>query len=140
MPEKLLTHRGLVYPWQCDHMGHMNVMWYVGKFDEATWAFFATLGLTPAYLRAADRGMVAVEQTIKYKRELLAGDVLTVHSEALEIKDKSLRFSHEMRNEETGEVVATTELVGVHIDTKLRKACSIPQSVRELVLGKLSGV
>ena len=29
-----ITYRGVVYPWQCDHMGHMNVMWYAGKFDE----------------------------------------------------------------------------------------------------------
>jgi acyl-CoA thioester hydrolase len=115
----------------------MNVMWYVGKFDEATWAFFATLGLTPSGLRASDRGMVAVEQTIAYKRELLAGDVLSIYSEALEIKDKSLRFRHEMRNQETGETAATTELVGVHIDTKLRKACPIPHAVREKVLASL---
>jgi acyl-CoA thioesterase FadM len=33
----------VVYPWHCDHMGHMNVMWYVGKFDEATWIFFARI-------------------------------------------------------------------------------------------------
>lgn len=32
---KLVTYVGTVYPWQCDHVGHMNVMWYVGKFDEA---------------------------------------------------------------------------------------------------------
>src|SRR6185295_20168046 len=37
----LLTYRGAVYPWHCDHMGHMNVMWYVGKFDEANWNLFA---------------------------------------------------------------------------------------------------
>ena len=40
------TYRGAIYPWQCDHMGHMNVMWYVGKFDEATWNLFAALGVT----------------------------------------------------------------------------------------------
>ena len=40
------TYRGTVYPWHCDHMGHMNVMWYVGKFDEATWNLFALLGLS----------------------------------------------------------------------------------------------
>jgi hypothetical protein len=28
VPELILTYRGVVYPWQCDHMGHMNVMWY----------------------------------------------------------------------------------------------------------------
>ena len=42
-----VTYKGAVYPWQCDHIGHMNVMWYVGKFDEANWNFLATLGLTP---------------------------------------------------------------------------------------------
>src|SRR5215470_11750022 len=36
MAEPLITARSVVYPWQCDHMGHMNVMWYTGKFDEAT--------------------------------------------------------------------------------------------------------
>ena len=33
MSEPLLTDRGTVYPSHCNHVGHMNVMWYVGKFD-----------------------------------------------------------------------------------------------------------
>ena len=32
MSEWKTTYRGIVYPWHCDHMGHMNVMWYAGKF------------------------------------------------------------------------------------------------------------
>jgi acyl-CoA thioester hydrolase len=69
--DKLLeTYRGAVYPWHCDHMGHRNVMWYVGKFDEATWNLFASLGVTPAYLREQSRAMAAVQQNITYKREL----------------------------------------------------------------------
>ncbi len=39
------TYRGVIYPWNCDHMGHMNVQYYVGKFDEATWQLFAFLGM-----------------------------------------------------------------------------------------------
>jgi acyl-CoA thioester hydrolase len=131
MNEPLLTHRGIVYPWQCDHMGHMNVMWYVGKFDEATWQFVARLGLTPSMLRAEGSGMVAVEQTVSYKRELMAGDSITIYSTLLEVKEKALRFTHEMRNDETDEVAATTILVGVHLDTKLRKARPLPISVRD---------
>jgi hypothetical protein len=46
------TYRGTVYPWQCDHVGHMNIMWYVGKFDEANWNFLARPGLTPTRCRA----------------------------------------------------------------------------------------
>ena len=33
MSDLPLTYRGGVYPWHCDHVSHMNVMWYVGKFD-----------------------------------------------------------------------------------------------------------
>ena len=69
------TYRGTVYPWQCDHVGHMNIMWYVGKFDEANWNFFASLGLTPTYLRESGRGMAGVQQNISYKRELFAGEM-----------------------------------------------------------------
>ena len=46
MAAHTLTYRGTIYPWHCDQMGHMNVMWYVGKFDEATWNLFATLGVS----------------------------------------------------------------------------------------------
>ncbi|MGH9642004.1 MAG: thioesterase family protein [Terriglobales bacterium] len=49
--KQIITARGVVYPWQCDHMGHMNVMWYTGKFDEASWHLFGHVGLTPSYLR-----------------------------------------------------------------------------------------
>ena len=44
MPEPMITYRGVVYSWHCDHMGHMNVMWYVGKFDEAAWQLLAAVG------------------------------------------------------------------------------------------------
>ena len=129
MHEPLLTYRGTVYPWHCDHMGHMNVMWYVGKFDEATWQLFLALGLSPAFLREANRGMAAVEQHIRYDRELRAGDVVTVHSSVLEVKEKSLRFCHEMRDDVTTLVAARTTLKAVHLDTIARKSCAFPAAV-----------
>ena len=129
MTEALLTYRGTVYPWHCDHVGHMNVMWYVGKFDEATWHFFNALGLTPSYLRTDSRGMAAVDQHISYIHELLAGDVVTVRTTLLEFKEKSLRFVHEMVLDETNEVVARTTLKGVHMDTVARKSCAFPEAI-----------
>jgi acyl-CoA thioester hydrolase len=138
MPELHLTYRGTVYPWQCDHMGHMNVMWYVGKFDEATWQFFTTIGLTPSFLRQNGRAMAAVDQRISYKRELYAGDVVTIRSEALEVKDRSIRFVHEMRHDETDEVVATTILVAVHLDAVARKACPLPAEIKHRAQSRLT--
>src|SRR5262249_48140533 len=124
-------YRGTVYPWQCDHMGHMNVMWYDGKFDEATWSFFSELGLTRAYMDANDRGMAAVEQVITYKKELLPGDTVAIYSTLVEVKDKVLRLSHEMRNAQSGEVAATSLLTGVFLDRIARKATPFPDDIRE---------
>jgi acyl-CoA thioester hydrolase len=126
-----ITYRGVVYPWHCDHVGHMNVMWYVGKFDEATWQFFAMFGLTPSFLRDQGRGMSAVQQNITYKRELRAGDVVSIRSGVLEIREKVIRFFHEMYNDETGEIAATAEMTGVHLDTVLRRSCPFPGTVFE---------
>jgi acyl-CoA thioester hydrolase len=129
MAELIETYRGTVYPWHCDHMNHMNVMWYVGKFDEATWHFFTMLGVTPSFLRDNHRGMAAVEQRIAYQRELHAGDIVAVRTGALEVRDKVVRFVHEMRNAATDEVAAVTMLTGVHMDTTLRESCAFPPAV-----------
>jgi acyl-CoA thioester hydrolase len=126
-----LTARGTVYPWQCDHMGHMNVMWCVGKFDEATWHVFTLLGLTPAFLREQGRGMAAVAQEITYQREMLSGAVYSIYSLVLEVHDKVIRFAHEMRDDETGETTATTVLTGVYLNTQSRTSCALPEEVRE---------
>lgn len=125
------SYRGAVYPWHCDHMDHMNVMWYVGKFDEATWNFFARIGVTPSFMRANGRGMAAVDQRIAYQRELHAGDIVAIRTGVIEVREKLLRFFHEMRNAETDEVAAVTLLVAVHMDTAARKSCALPQPVAE---------
>ena len=129
MSDPLLTYRGTVYPWHCDHVGHMNVMWYVGKFDEATWQLFNTIGLTPTYLKDNRRGMAAVDQQISYLRELHAGAVVSIYSSVVEIVEKRITFSHEMRNDETGEVAARTTLKAVHLDAELRKACAFAPAI-----------
>jgi acyl-CoA thioester hydrolase len=126
MNKMIETYRGAVFPWHCDHMGHMNVMWYVGKFDEATWNLFAQLGVTPAYLRDNGRAMAAVQQNLTYKRELLAGDVVAVRSGLLEIRAKVVRFVHEMRHAQTGEIAAICVLTGVHMDGRQRKSTPFP--------------
>ena len=123
------TYRGVVYPWQMDHMDHMNVQFYTARFDEATWHFFAALGMTSGYFSQNRRGMAAVEQRTLYKRELHAGALIRITTELVEMKPKTLRFLHRMYDAESGEEVASSELVGVHIDTDTRKAVPFPRDV-----------
>jgi acyl-CoA thioester hydrolase len=130
-----IMYKGAVYPWHCDHMGHMNVMWYVGKFDEANWNLFNYLGLTAEYLKAQKRVMAGVQQNITYKQELVAGDVVEVRSRILEVRDKALRVEHEMRHVNHGSAAAIMDLTAVHLDAVARKACPFPADIRERAAG-----
>lgn len=129
MTTRIETYRGFVYPWAMDHIGHMNVQFYTARFDEATWHFFAKLGLTPGFLQQNRRGMVALDQRTQYKQEVMAGSLLHINTEILEIKRKTIRFLHRMINTETGEEVATSELVGAYLDKELRKTTELPAAV-----------
>lgn len=136
--EPIATYLGVVYPWHCDHMGHMNVMWYVSMFDEATWHFFGELGLTAERFREERIGMAAVEQHIKYIAELVAGDLVEIHTRLVEATDKTLVFEHTMSDRTSSEPAAWTRLVGVHFDTDLRRARDLPDDVKAKVEKLLS--
>ena len=135
MAEPIPTYRGVVYPWHCDHVGHMNVMWYMGKFDEATWFFFNEIGLTRSLLAERGCGMAAVEQRIAYQREVLAGTALAVDTIMLEVRDRVLRFAHTMRIAETGDVAAVMMQTTVYLDMEKRRAAPLPDEVRERARG-----
>jgi len=138
LPE-IMTYRGAVYPWHCDHMGHMNVMWYMGKFDEAVWNLFLEVGLTPSYLRSQERGMAAVKASIEYLQELRAGDVLEIRSAVTALGDKALSVRQTMINAETGAPVASIEAVALHLDTRLRKAVAFSDAVRASIRSRFPG-
>jgi acyl-CoA thioester hydrolase len=104
-------------------------MWYAGKFDEATWHLFNAIGLSPPYLRSAQRGMAAVEQHTSYLQELHAGAVVSVRTRVLEVKERSLRFEHEMVDDSTSSVAARTTLKAVHLDAVQRKSAAFPATV-----------
>ena len=119
--QPLLTYRGTVYTWHCDHLGHMNNMWYAGKFDEGSWNMLVQIGMTPS-LREANRGLATVEQITTFKQELVAGDSVEVRSQVVEVRERVMRMLHTMHKVETGEVCATCAITAVHMDLSSRKA------------------
>jgi len=123
------TYRGVVHPWQCDHMGHMNVMFYVNKFDEASWSFFTDIGMTAKRMKDEMIGLAAVQQDISYSRELMPGQTVLINTRVEELRGKVLKFTHEMMNADTHELCATCTLTVVHLDRKTRKAIPFPEDV-----------
>lgn len=135
------TARGTVHEWQRDHMGHINVRGYMEFFEEACWQFYAMLGLTASRLRSGDVHLAAVQQNISYRKELYAGDTIAVRTGLLELRDKVLRFRHELFNTETGDVCAECDFTVVCLDPVARKSRSFPLDVmaRAIELKLLAG-
>jgi acyl-CoA thioester hydrolase len=112
-------------------MGHVNVQYYASMFDQATWAFLSEFGITSEYMKANHKGMAAVSQQTKYLLELFSGDIVEIQTELIEVTEKTIRFVHNMRRRPQMDTIATSELVGVHFDTEIRKSCPFPQEVKE---------
>ncbi|MEL0113513.1 MAG: thioesterase family protein [Rickettsiales bacterium] len=123
------TYKGAVYPWEIDIMGHMNVRFYMSKYDDATWQLFGMLGLTVAYFKEQERGMAAVQQNLTYGREVLAGDLVEIRSEIAETGARKIRFIHRMYETISGEEVASSDITGVHIDRVRRRSTPFPEHI-----------
>ena len=81
----------------------------------ASWQLLVRLGLT--HTRCGEvRVAVALDQSIDYRRELHPGDLITIRSRVLEVIEKTLGMTHEMTNDQTGELAAVTVIVGFHMD------------------------
>jgi acyl-CoA thioester hydrolase len=124
------TYRGFVYRWEMDQNAHLNVQFYVKRFDEATWQFASALGITQRYLRESNRQMVAREQHIEHHAEVFEATLLVIRTRLIEVRERSVQFEHAMYNVETGELVATSRLIGVHIDAATRAATALPETVK----------
>ncbi len=127
--ELILTYRGAVYPRHLDHMGHMNVQFYVAKFDEAVWHLFDRIGVTADYIREHKRGMAAVEMNIRYLKELGAGDLVSVRSGVLRVGGRSIDLVQEMRLGEAGDLAAVEKITAVHLDREVRRAVPFPEDI-----------
>jgi len=106
MSDLPVTARGFVNTWQCDENDHLNVQFYTGWADEASPHLHAMLGLDGAQFRG-----VAVEDSIRYHREMIAADGVEVRSAPLQVTGERLAAYHEIRNGYDGTVAATIRRV-----------------------------
>jgi len=128
-PPSTETFRGVVYPWHCDAMGHMNTQFYASLYDGATLHFLALLCPTAA-LKAAGHGWADVRQLIEYRCEAVAGDLLVVRSTLLRLGNSSIEYRHDLVNAETGMVHATSAQVTVLFDLAERRAIRLGDAIR----------
>ncbi len=91
---------------QIDHLGHMNVRYYLVNAIHATRALAARLGLGPEACEAHGARLGITDTFTRHYREQLVGAPLEVRSGVLEAEGDGLRFYHELRNTERDELSA----------------------------------
>ncbi len=133
MSELIETYRGVVYPWQCDHQGHMNTKEYVGCFDAAFWHHLTAMGFTRAYLDGKNCGFADVKDTLEYKAEVPVSARIIVESGLIRVGKSSIIARHIMSDVETGEVSATSEKITVYFDLEARASAPIPDDKRAVL-------
>lgn len=131
MAEWMETHRAVVFPWHCDHIGHMNVRWYAHFFDDAGFHLWTCIGITPADLDRRGVATVIASTRTDFKHEVNAGDLLVVASAFTRLGTRSLTTHQRMINAGTGELCATQETVEVFFDLETRTASAMPDDIRE---------
>ena len=117
--------------WECDSNGHMNVMYYVDKFEYASRNFNLHLGFTKPYIQTRNLGFVALEQNIKYLKEVFEDDLLYIKSHLMRIGNKAYTVKHEMYNTETNTLVSTMKVAMVLFHKHDRKAIYFPKELKE---------
>lgn len=130
MSDAIETFRGVIFPWQCDQMGHMNVQFYTSMFDQGTMHLLSMAGFTWDRLSEASLGFADVRHVVEYKAEQGAGNLIVVHSAITRLGNSSITLAHQMKNPETGALAATSEVTCVFFDLKARKSVPIPDDLR----------
>ena len=123
------TYLGRVSPLECDHLGHMNVQFYVAKVSDAAWHVMTSIGITPVFIRQRRQAPAAVKQEIAYLKEVLAGDLLRMESGVLEASERKITFFHRLTKIETGQVVMTSKVFTVNMDLDARRSAPLDAAV-----------
>ena len=127
MPEPLLTYRGTVYPWHCDHVGHMNVMWYTHLFDRASALLLERIRIHSESILNGSPVLAAARMYTAHRRELLLGENWQLWSGITHIDLFGISFSHRLISQ--SQIRATCDIKANAFDLKTRGKTVLTQSM-----------
>ncbi|KES08607.1 thioesterase [Streptomyces toyocaensis] len=120
--------RVTVRGYETDVQGHLNQAVYLNYAEHARWSLLQAAGITQSRLIAQGVGPVALETTIRYKRELLAGDEADVSCSFVWSGGKIFTMEQTITRAD-GTVAAELTGAGGLMDLKQRKLLPHPQDV-----------
>ncbi len=119
-----------VRPEWLDYNGHLNEAYYVLIFSHATDAFMAEIGMDPASDERKANSLYTLETHLCYLDECKAGDRVEVATRLLGVDAKRYHSFHEMFLSGSDRLLATAEMVLLHVDMSGPKSAPFPDAVR----------
>lgn len=128
--EGLLRVDGGVVPagW-IDHNGHVNLACYVSAFDLATGVLLRHVGIDEGYRQRTGCSVYAAEAHLTYERELRQGEHWRATARLVAHDAKRIHLLHCMYEVRGGRLVATNELMFLHVATAPARAVAMPESI-----------
>jgi acyl-CoA thioester hydrolase len=127
------TLRLMTQAWQCDHLGHVNVSFYVGWLGDAAFAIGAMHGMPRERAEAEKVGTAAVRMEIDYQAELRGGDMVRMETNVESIAERKIVFRHRLIRVGDEKLAMSARLTGVCIDLVQRRSRAFPPDFVERV-------
>ena len=126
----IALHHGTVMTSWVDYNNHMQDAHYLVAFGDGLDAFFRYVGDDDAY-RATGLTFFTAETHLNYYREMKAGEPFTIETRLVGLDEKRMHLFHRMLHGKTGELVATNEIMQLHVDQKAGKVAPMRADILE---------
>jgi acyl-CoA thioester hydrolase len=123
------AYRDVVRAEWIDSNRHMNVGYYLVVFDLATDEFMRWVGLDAEHRRTRRVTTFCLEAHVTYHREARQGDPLRFTTQLLEHDAKRLHYIHAMYHARDAYLVATNELVSLHVALETRRSTTMAPDI-----------
>jgi carnitine 3-dehydrogenase len=121
-------HAGTVPAEWIDYNGHMNDSRYSQVFSEASDVMLNDIGMDAAML-ARGFSYYTVESHVIHREEMKQGEGFFVTTQILAADEKRLRLFHRLHHAGDNRLLATGEMMLLHVDTNAHRACSADSAV-----------
>ncbi|MBF0301288.1 MAG: acyl-CoA thioesterase [Oligoflexia bacterium] len=103
-----------------DVMGHVNHAVYLQIMEDARWNLYDQFGYTKKHIEKEKRGPIVLEMHVKYRKEIITNEIITVKSHGLEYSSILGKIS-QMILKENGKIAAHAEIIFSYFDLQNRK-------------------
>lgn len=115
-----------------DSFGHVNNAIYLQIIEEARWDFITKNGFGYEQIKTQKKGPVVLEMNIKFRKELLNREYITIESKPIGKASKIMQIEQKIYKE-NGDVAFIAMLTVGFMDLKLRKLIELPEDWKKAI-------